>query len=227
MREEGDDRPRSSLLARILKWGSLRWFRQGGWRVEGDLPPGPPKFVIAGAPHTSNYDFLVFLGVVDAFGLTPRFIGKHSLFRWPLGDFMRAMGGVPVDRSKRGNMVQQVAAQIRAAEEFALVIAIEGTRSPTSEWRTGFYRIAMEAGVPIVCAGPNYRERIGILGPTIYPTGDYEADMQPAFDFFASLDPRHRGRVLFPDGQTLDQRAQALSKRASRSSGTGGSTPDV
>ena len=217
---------RPSLLARILKAAVLRWWRVGGWEVEGSIPPATPKFIIAGAPHTSNYDFLVFLGVVDTLGLTPRYIGKHSLFRWPLRDFMLAMGGVPVDRRRsKGGMVRQVADRIAAEDEFALVIAIEGTRSPTTEWRTGYYRIAQEAGIPIVCAGPDYEEKKGIIGPVIHPTGDMERDMAPAFEFFKSLVPAHPDKVRFPDGSGLDPSLQAARKRARRSAGTGGSLP--
>ncbi|MEN3972492.1 1-acyl-sn-glycerol-3-phosphate acyltransferase [Sphingomicrobium sp. XHP0235] len=222
---EPPENRRTSFLARLLKWGVMRWWKINGWRVTESLPD-ERKFVIAGAPHTSNYDFFVFLGVVDAFGLTPRFIGKHSLFSWPMGDFMRAMGGVPVDRRRKGvGMVEQVARKIEEADAFALVIAIEGTRGATTEWRSGFYRIAQEAGVPIVCAGPDYELKLGIIGPTIWPTGDMEKDMEPAMRFFKSLAPRHPDQALFPDGSGLDRQAQEARQRAMLSAGTGGSTP--
>ncbi|WP_343344859.1 1-acyl-sn-glycerol-3-phosphate acyltransferase [Sphingomicrobium sp. XHP0239] len=218
--------PRSSPLARLLKWGVMRWWRINGWTVGGAPLPDTRKFIIAGAPHTSNYDFLVFLGVVETLGLTPRYIGKHSLFRWPMRDFMMAMGGVPVDRRRqKKGMVQQVAARIAEAEEFALVIAVEGTRSPTTEWRTGYYRIAEAAGIPIVCAGPDYERREGLIGPTIWPTGDLEKDMAPAIAFFKSLRPRYPEMVLFPDGNGLDPQLQAERQRARMSAGTGGNAP--
>ncbi|MCJ7421248.1 1-acyl-sn-glycerol-3-phosphate acyltransferase [Sphingomicrobium astaxanthinifaciens] len=213
-----------SRLARLLKWASLRWFRTQGWRVVGTLPE-TDKFIIAGAPHSSNYDFLVFVGVVEHFGITPRFLGKHTLFRWPIGGFMRAMGGVSVDRRKRANMVQQVVEKIAAADDFALVIAIEGTRSATTEWRSGYYRIAQEAGIPIVCAGPDYANKLGLLGPIIHPTGDMEADMEPAMRFFKSLCPRHPEKVRFPDGSGPDPQLQAERIAAMAASGAGGSTP--
>ena len=180
----------------------LGWYRRAGWTIEGSLPP-TRKFVLMGAPHTSNWDFLVFLGTVEAAGVRPRFIGKDSLFRWPMGDFMRGLGGVPVDRSAPGDMVDQMAAQFAANDEFALIIAAEGTRDPTTRWRTGYYRIAQAAGVPIACAGPDYERKVGIFGPTINPTGDYEVDMKPAWAFFKTLKPKHPERVLFPDGSRL------------------------
>jgi 1-acyl-sn-glycerol-3-phosphate acyltransferase len=152
-----------------------------------------------GASHTSNWDFLVFLGTVHALGRQVRFIGKHGLFRWPMGGFMRALGGVPVDRSSPQDLVSQIVDQFESHDDFVLVIAPEGTRSATSRWKTGFYHIALKAGVPIVCAGPDYPTRRGVIGPTIRPTGDYAADMAPAFDFFRSLTPRHPERAGFPD----------------------------
>lgn len=181
----------------------LGWFEHNGWDVAGSAPP-VSKFVVMGAPHTSNWDFLVFLGTVERFGIRPRFIGKHSLFRWPAGNFMRALGGVPVDRSARGDLVAQMADRFASEDEFALVIAAEGTRRPTAEWRTGFYRIALAAGVPIQCAGPDYQRKLGIFGPLIWPTGDYQADMAPAFAFFRTLKPLHPDRVRFPDGSGMD-----------------------
>ncbi|MCJ8191085.1 1-acyl-sn-glycerol-3-phosphate acyltransferase [Sphingomicrobium aestuariivivum] len=216
--------PSLSLLARLLKWASLRWFRTQGWRVIGTLPD-TDKFIIAAAPHSSNYDFLVFLGVVEHFGVTPRYLGKHTLFRWPMGGFMRSMGGVPVDRRKRANMVQQVVQKIEEADDFALVIAIEGTRSKTNEWRSGYYRIAQEAGIPIVCAGPDYVNKLGVVGPIIHPTGDMDKDMEPAMRFFKSLHPANPDLVAFPDGSGLDPQLQAERMAAMLSTGTGGSTP--
>lgn len=193
------DLPRQSLLARLVHWLLLGWFRQSGWTVEGELPPDR-KMVILGASHTSNWDFLVFLGVVDELGRHLRFVGKHTLFRWPMGDFMRALGGVPVNRDTSKDLVRQVVDQFALHDDFALVVAAEGTRSFTTRWRTGFYQIAMQAGVPIVCAGPDYPTKRGIIGPVIRPTGNYDEDMKPAFAFFRSLRPKHPERAGFPEG---------------------------
>ena len=113
---------------------------------------------------------------------------------------MRALGGVPVDRGARQDLVSQIVAQFDAHDEFILVIAPEGTRSATRQWKTGFYQIAMKAGVPIVCAGPDYPGKRGVFGPVIRPTGDYDADMKPAFAFFRTLTPRHPERAAFPEG---------------------------
>ena len=186
-------------LERFIRKLLLLWFHGGGWSISGTLPPDP-KFVIMGASHTSNWDFLVFLGAVQALGRKVHFIGKHSLFRWPLGGFMRALGGIPVDRSANQDLVSQVVAQFEAHDEFVLVVAPEGTRSRTTAWKTGFYQIALKAGVPIVAAGPDFPTRRGVFGPVIRPTGNYTEDLKPAFAFFRTLTPRHPERAAFPEG---------------------------
>lgn len=177
----------------------LGWYRQTGWAVEGKLPD-EPKFVLCGAQHTSNLDFFVFLGAADEFGRFLHFMGKDALFRWPLTGLMYGLGGVPVDRSSRRNLVQQMADQFAARDEFVLVIAPEGTRSATDSWKSGFYQIAVEAGVPIVCAAPDYPSRRVRIGPTIRPSGDYLADIQPALAFFRASTPRHPEKGHVPAG---------------------------
>ena len=191
--------PRLSLLERFVRRMLIGIYQLTGWNAEGRLPPDR-KFVIVGASHTSNWDFLVFLGTIHALGRQVRFIGKHSLFSWPMGGFMRALGGVPVDRSAPQDLVSQIVAQFEANEDFALIVAPEGTRSRTSDWKTGFYQIALRAGVPIVCAGPDYPTRRGVIGPVIRPTGNYAEDMKPAFAFFRTITPKHPERTAFPAG---------------------------
>jgi 1-acyl-sn-glycerol-3-phosphate acyltransferase len=190
--------PRLNWLERLIHWILLQWFVRNGWTVTGTLPPDP-KIVIMGASHTSNWDFLVFLGAVRSLGRKVHFIGKHSLFRWPLGGFMRALGGIPVDRGSRQDLVSQVVAQFDAHEEFILVVAPEGTRSRTKEWKTGFYQIALKAQVPIVAAGPDFPTKRAVFGPETRPTGNYAQDMKPAFAFFRTIEPRHPERAAFPD----------------------------
>ena len=191
------DSPPLGPASRSVLWLLLQWYRRSGWTAQGTLP-ATRKFVIIGASHTSNWDFLVFLGTVYAVGRRVRFIGKQSLFRGPLGRFMRAIGGVPVDRRAPQDLVCQIVEQIRAHDDFLLIVAAEGTRARTTKWKTGFYQIALRAGVPIVCAGPDYPTKRGIFGPIIHPTGNFERDMAPAFAFFRSLHPRHPERAAFP-----------------------------
>lgn len=191
--------PSLSPLARLVKWVILKWYGWSGWDAQGQLPPDR-KMVLVGASHTSNWDFLVFLGTIEALGRHVGFVGKNSLFKWPMGNFMRSLGGIPVDRSKRQDLTAQVVEQFRERDELLLVIAAEGTRSYTEKWRTGFYQIALQAKVPIVCVGPDYPRKRGIIGPVIHPTGDYDRDMKPAFAFFRRLHPKNPDRAGFPPG---------------------------
>lgn len=181
----------------MIRWLLLQWYVRSGWTAVGTLP-SDRKFIILGASHTSNWDFPVFLGTVNAVGRQVRFIGKQSLFNGAMGRFMRAAGGVPVDRDAPQDMVSQIVEQIAAHDDFLLIVAAEGTRSRTTKWKTGFYQIALKAGVPIVCAGPDYPTKRGIFGPVIHPSGDYDRDIAPAFAFFRSLRPRHPRRAAFP-----------------------------
>jgi 1-acyl-sn-glycerol-3-phosphate acyltransferase len=193
-----------SLPARLVRQGFVHWFDRGGWTVQGALPL-PDKAVIMGGPHTSNWDFLVFVGAMAALEAEARYIGKASLFRWgPMARFMRGLGGIPVDRSLKNDLVSQVTDKLRAADKMLLVIAPEGTREATTEWRMGFYRIALAAGVPIVPAGPDYRRKAAVFGGPIWPTGDPETDLKPAWNFFRTLVPRHPAKVLFPDSTGMD-----------------------
>lgn len=179
-----------SLLSRLVRRFVLWLYRRKGWAVEGQAPQAL-RCVIVGAPHTSNWDFVFFIGATHEFGIEPSFMGKNSLFRWPLRRFMFDMGGVPVDRSKRGNYVEELAGEFARREELRLVIAPEGTRGPVPKWRSGFYHIALAANVPIVCAWVDLPGRRGGLGPEIELTGDFDADFKRIASFYRSVMPDH------------------------------------
>jgi 1-acyl-sn-glycerol-3-phosphate acyltransferase len=147
-----------------------------GWRFEGEVPD-VRKLVLIVAPHTSNWDFLVGLQAKLALRLGGVFIGKHTLFRFPLGVFMRWLGGIPVDRSAAAGFASEVARVLRAAERMTVVLAPEGTRKRIPQWKSGFYRIATEAGVPILPVGFDYPRRVVFFAPLFHPTGDYEKDL--------------------------------------------------
>lgn len=180
-----------SLLSRAV-FRLIFWiYRLRGWQVSGRLPKDR-KFVLVGAPHTSNWDFPVFLGATQDIGIRPSYLGKHSLFSWPLKRFMVDMGGIPINRSKPGNYVQQVAAAFDSRDELALVIAPEGTRHSDGKWKSGFYHIAIAAGVPVVIAWiDRSRRQIGI-GPAVTPSGDYRADLKKIADWYRSVWPDQR-----------------------------------
>lgn len=116
--------------------------------------------VIIGAPHTSNWDFFLFLAVIQHFRITVKFLGKASLFRWPFGWMFRKVGGIPVDRHKTGGIVGQVKAEFDSSESMILVIAPEGTRKAATEWKSGFVEIASGADVPVVFAGVDGQRKV-------------------------------------------------------------------
>lgn len=150
--------------------------RLSGWRFEGEVPD-VPKLVLIVAPHTSNWDFPVGLMAKLALRLGGTFIGKHTLFRWPLGIFMRWLGGIPVDRKAAAGFASEVARVMRDADRMTVVLAPEGTRKRTLQWKSGFYRIALEAGAPILPVGFDYSRKVVFFAPLFQPTGDYEPDL--------------------------------------------------
>jgi len=166
-----------------------------GWRVEGGIPD-IPRMVLIVAPHTSNWDFLTGLWVKLAMRMGARFVGKHTLFRGPAGVFMRWLGGVPVDRSAAAGFVEETAHVVRESQRMTLVLAPEGTRRRSEKWKSGFYRIAVATGVPILLAGFDYSRKVVFFGPLVYPTGDYEADLakiQSHFRAGMALKPENYG----------------------------------
>lgn len=177
-----------SLTSRLIRRASILYFRMAGWKIEG-APITVKKFVLAGAPHTSNWDFVVFLGATDALGIRPSFMGKHTLFRWPLKRLMYDMGGIPIDRRKRANYVEQVVDAFDQRDDLALVIAAEGSRHTEGDWKSGFYHIAMGANVPIVPVWLGLSQRRIRVGEAFMPSGDYLADLHRIAEFLRAANP--------------------------------------
>ena len=173
-------RKRSLLFRPFARWLLARL----GWRSEGRLPD-EPKLVAIVAPHTSNWDFPLGLLVKWALALRASFLGKHTIFRPPLGWFMRQWGGIPVDRRASHNVVSQMVDEFRRRDKLLLVIAPEGTRKHVGAWKTGFYHIAEGARVPIVCVAFDWGRRVIRFGPTLRPHGDVDrevTELRQSFD---------------------------------------------
>jgi 1-acyl-sn-glycerol-3-phosphate acyltransferase len=160
--------------------------RLAGWRVEGKLPD-LPKFVLIGAPHTSNWDFLLFLGVVFRLKADVRYMGKAELFRGPFGWFFYWCGGIPVDRSKSSGLVEQMVEAYQRSDKFILTIAPEGTRHGVKEWKRGFYHIAKGAGIPIAMAKVDGKQKAMRVGDVFHLTDDMEADMKSIQELFKGM----------------------------------------
>ena len=176
-----------SLIARAF-WLTSRW------TLRTSPAPSQPTILI-GAPHTSNWDFVLMLGIAWRLGIDVRWLGKKSLFASWRGPLMRGLGGVPVDRSDPGRVVADMVRQVHAGEVFGLVVTPDGTRKGHSHWKSGFYRIARETGMPVTLGYVDRTTMTTGLGPTLEMTGDVAADMDRIREFYADksgFHPQHR-----------------------------------
>ena len=193
------DTPVISGLARFLAWAFLKI---NGWHTEGKVPDAP-KYVLIGAPHTSNWDLPFVLAIAFAYRAKIFFMAKDSIFRWPFGGFFRWLGGIPIDRSKSNGMVAQAIQTFNENERLVICIPPEGTRKKVRAWKTGFYYIACGAHVPISMGFMDFKRKVGGPGPLFIPTGDIEADIKIIQDFYATITPKHpdqTGRSEIPAG---------------------------
>lgn len=138
----------------------------------------PDKFIIALAPHTTNWDFLVGQLYMRSQGMKINFLMKKEWFFWPLGPIFRRMGGIPVFRSKHTSMTDQLAAEAVKRDSFKLCITPEGTRSANPDWKHGFYYIALKAGIPVLLYGLDYKRKLIQCTQVLRPTGDIDKEMR-------------------------------------------------
>ncbi|UOE45658.1 1-acyl-sn-glycerol-3-phosphate acyltransferase [Agromyces larvae] len=175
------------FLSRVY-WACSRWTLV--------TEPGPTRpTVLLGAPHTSNWDFVLMLGIAWRLGIDIRWLGKKSLFAGWRGPLMHRLGGIPVDRADPGRVVAEVVARIHAGEVFSLVVTPDGTRGANAHWKSGFYRIARETGMPVTLGYVDRTTMTTGLGPTLELTGDVPADMDAIRAFYADkagLRPQYR-----------------------------------
>lgn len=174
----------------LLAGPSRLMLRLWGWGTEGTIPDYP-KMVILGVPHTTNWDFVALIGGAARFGIKVYWMGKKELFPPVFGSFMKWLGGIPIDRKSRHNVVEQVVEIFNRSEYLYLVIPPEGTRSRAEYWKTGFYHIAQGANVPIVCAYVDYKRKVVGIGPMIWPSGDIAADVAVMAEFYSQMTPKY------------------------------------
>lgn len=151
-------------------------YRLMGWRTQMCMPL-PQKYIIALAPHTSNWDFVMGQLFSRAEGFRCQFLMKKEWFKGPLGHYFRHVGGIPVERSKRTSLTDQLADLARRSETFSLCITPEGTRKPTTDWKLGFYYIALKAELPILLFGLDYKQKRIVFDKVVQPNGDVEHQM--------------------------------------------------
>jgi 1-acyl-sn-glycerol-3-phosphate acyltransferase len=183
--------PRSNGNA-FTRWFGCTVLRLGGWRMVGEWPD-VPKLVVIVAPHSSGWDGLWGLAAKVGMGVGIAFMGKKELFSGVLGWFLRKLGGFPVDRRAPAGIVEQVTRQISEAERMWLVLAPEGTRKPVEHGKSGFWKIAKRADVPVFCAWFHYPDKVIGLGPPVELTDDMEADLVRIRALFKSHMGKNRG----------------------------------
>jgi 1-acyl-sn-glycerol-3-phosphate acyltransferase len=164
------------VFSELVRWISATYLTISGWTIHGDWP-GLPKAVLLAAPHTSNWDGLNMLATAGYYRVKLRWMGKKSLTQGPFGWLIKALGCVPIDRSANHDVVRAMSDAFAAEERIVLAIPPEGTRSAVREWKSGFYHIAVAAGVPILLTVLDYRTKRVSLAAVVHPSGDYDADL--------------------------------------------------
>lgn len=170
-----------------MKKRLARWLLHvTGWELIGNRPASK-SYVLIAAPHTSNWDFPLMLLFAAAFDIKVSWMAKHSLFYPPVGWIMRSLGGIPIIRHKKGNKVAALVEEFAATPGLVLVVPTEGTRARSEYWKSGFYYIAHNAGVPIVPSFLDFGRKQGGFGPALTTTGDIPADMTYFRDFYRNM----------------------------------------
>ena len=162
-----------------------------GWRVAGGVPRSNRSMIIIAAPHTTNWDLFYLLGAAYSFKLSIQWLMKDSVFFPIIGQIFSYLGGIPVDRSQRNNMVSNLAQKITESDGIALVIPPSGTRRYTDYWKSGFYRIALEANIPVVCGYLDYEKKEAGLGEAFNLTGNITEDMDRIRAFYQDIVGKH------------------------------------
>lgn len=177
-----------------------------GWQLDNHWPAGLDQCVMIAAPHTSNWDALYARLALKALGVNVRLTIKDSYMKFPFGPFVRAMGGIGIDRrpkqagEPRLSMVEVMTNLFKEHEKLVMLVTPEATRARQEQWKTGFYHVAMNAGVPIALAYMDYKNKKTGVGKVVYPTGNYEQDMAEIMAFYATI------HAKFPENFSVDQR---------------------
>jgi 1-acyl-sn-glycerol-3-phosphate acyltransferase len=179
---------RYSNLGQKVGLGLLKLL--GGWSIQGDVP-AHNKMVIAVAPHTSNQDFFVGIAAALALDLNIRFLGKHSIFVWPVKRLLLSLGGIPVDRRHPHGVVGQVVAEFAKSDSLLLGLSPEGSRKKVEQWRSGFWFIAKQAQVPICLIGLDYSQKQVVFGPCFASGENFADDLQRIRAFFQQMTAKY------------------------------------
>ena len=178
----------SPKLQRFCKWlmERLGWSMQGQW-------PDLKKMVIIAAPHSSAWDVIIGLLVIQGTGMKVVFMGKQEVFRWPFKSILKYLGGMPVNRAAPGGVIDQVVGEIKKSEQMWFALAPEGTRKAVKEWKTGFWKIAKQANVPVCCAYFHFPDKVVGVGKVFELSDDMEADIAQIRAWYKPYQGGNRG----------------------------------
>lgn len=172
---------------------SFIYYKVLGWKSKVSVPDYD-KYVICAAPHTTNWDLFFGKLFIAAIGRKTGFMMKKDWFFWPLKPFFCWMGGIPVDRSRKTSLVEQMVQTARKSRKFHLAITPEGTRQANPSWKKGFYYIAQGAGIPIVLMAIDYEQKCITAEKVVYPSGDIEQDMREIKSYYKNFKGKHPER---------------------------------
>ena len=173
-------------------WMGRLWLRLFGWKIQGETP-SYRKFVLIAAPHTSNWDLPFMLATAYAMGVRISWLGNHPMFIPPWGWFMRKLGGIPVDRREHQSLVIKMTEKFKSSDYLVLAVPPEGSRGKAAVWKSGFYHIASQSGVPIGLGYLDYARKLCGIGTFITPSGNVNEDMNKIRNFYLNI----RGK--YPD----------------------------
>ncbi|MEY3946798.1 MAG: hypothetical protein RJB03_1504 [Bacteroidota bacterium] len=166
-------------------------FKLNGWKIVGTVPPEIKKAVVIAAPHTSNWDFVYAVAIFKMLKLKIRYLIKRELNFFPLSILLKNTGAIPVERSKRHNLTDEIVNMLKSSDELLVAIPAEGTRSRVEKWKSGFYYTALNAGVPVLPGYLDFKKKEGGFGEPIYLSGDKAEDMKKLKDFYSDKTGKH------------------------------------
>jgi len=184
-----------SLIYAFFKW----FYKFRGWTLGDNVPPEMKKCVMIVAPHTSGWDFVYGAGAKLLLNLDAKYLAKQELFRWPLKRMFERLGGVPVNRTMHRGLVEAMIEYLNTHDRAIVVIPAEGTRKRVTKWKTGFYHVAMGAGVPVALAYIDYGKKRAGIGPSFIPSGDLKKDLEIISNFYKNVKARDPQKFALPE----------------------------
>lgn len=179
------------MISKLFIWLCVGWFKISGWHISKNVPQSVRQYVLVVAPHTSNIDFFVGIAARRLMNINVKFVAKKELFVFPVKQLLLNLGGVPVDRSKKTSLVDQMAENFSRIDDFAITVTPEGTRSRVAKWKTGFYHIAVKANVPVIMVGFDYQKKWVITSEPFNVSGDMQSDFQRMYKFYGKIVPKY------------------------------------